>query len=200
MVRETFVGMTWQANPTFQGRSGGNKTFFVRGPDSIGVFVIQGGLASGSGPFVWSHNSSALNNSHACVGSIGELCYPNVGSGTVFRGQWTKLEAYFKASTTNTSRDGIVKWWIDGQPAGNYTNLNYAGAGLNNWTWTETWDGCGGAVGCDLGVVNTQTWQHRIDHLYISAPNCPGTCGGGGGGGDTTPPGRATGLVVTQLN
>jgi hypothetical protein len=45
--REMFVGLMWRTNPQFQGRSGGNKLFFMRGPDSIGVFVIQGGL---SGP------------------------------------------------------------------------------------------------------------------------------------------------------
>lgn len=168
IYRDMFVGLTWRTNPEFQGRSGGNKTFFMRGPDSIGVFIIQGGLSTGSGPFVWSHNSSALNNNHVCAGGIGELCYPNVGSGTVYRGVWTKIEAYIKASTTNTSRDGIVRWWINGVLAGNYTNINYAGAGLNEWIWTETWDGCGGNPVCDLGRVNTVDWSHYLDHLYIS--------------------------------
>ena len=168
IYRDMFVGLTWRTNPEFQGRSGGNKTFFMRGPDSIGVFIIQGGLSTGSGPFVWSHNSSTLNNNHVCAGGIGELCYPNVGSGTVYRGVWTKIEAYIKASTTNTSRDGIVRWWINGVLAGNYTNINYAGAGLNEWIWTETWDGCGGNPECDLGRVNTVDWSHYLDHLYIS--------------------------------
>jgi hypothetical protein len=45
-------------------------------------------------------------------------------------GAWTKLEAYVKASTTSTSRDGIVRWWVNGVPAGSYTNLNYGAGGL----------------------------------------------------------------------
>lgn len=186
--REMFVGMKWRTNPEFQGRTGGNKTFFMRGPDSIGVFVIQGGLASGSGPFVWSHNSGATHNEHTCSADLGLLCYPNVGAGIVQRGVWTTLEAYIKASTTNTSRDGIVRWWINGVLAGNYTNINYAGAGLNEWIWTETWDGCGGFNPCDLGTVNTAEWAHYIDHLHVSVPNCPaGGCTTTGGGGGTSP-------------
>ncbi len=194
--REMFVGMKWRTNPEFQGRSGGNKTFFMRGPDSIGVFVIQGGLASGSGPFVWSSNSGATNNSHVCSADLGLLCYPNVGTGTVSRGTWTTLEAYMRASTTNTSRDGIVRWWINGVLAGNYTNINYAGAGLNEWIWTETWDGCGGFNPCDLGTVNTNNWEHHLDHLYVSVPNCGGC---GGGSSDVTPPSQVTGVSVTSL-
>ena len=169
--REMFVGLMWRTNPQFQGRSGGNKLFFMRGPDSIGVFVIQGGLSTGSGPLVWVHNSSSLNNSHVCSTDLGLLCYPNASSGLVQRGVWTKIEAYIKASTTNTSRDGIVRWWINGVLAGNYTNINYAGAGLNEWIWTETWDGCGSNLGCDLGQVNTVNWEHYVDHLRISIPN-----------------------------
>ena len=168
IYRDMFCGMMWRTNPDFQGRGGGNKTFFMRGPDSLGVFVIQGGLSSGSGPFVWSHNSGSTDNSHACSADLGLLCYPNASIGHVQRGVWTKIEAYIKASTTNTSRDGIVRWWINGVLAGNYTNINYAGAGLNEWIWTETWDGCGGNPECDLGRVNTVDWSHYLDHLYIS--------------------------------
>lgn len=196
--REMFVGLMWRINPEFQGRSGGNKLFFMRGPDSIGVFVIQGGLSTGSGSLVWVHNSSSLNNSHVCSADLGLLCYPNASSGLVQRGVWTKIEAYIKASTTNTSRDGIVRWWINGVLAGNYTNINYAGAGLNEWIWTETWDGCGGNPGCDLGRVNTVDWSHFIDHLRISVPNCTGNCSGGGN--LDNPPGASgtvTGVTVT---
>ena len=185
IYREMFVGLSWRTNAAFQGRSGGNKTFFMRGPDSIGVFVIQGGLASGTGPLVWSHNSGALDNSHTASADLGLLAYPNVTSGLVSRGTWTRIEAYIKASTTNTSRDGIIRWWINGTLVGNYTNFNYAGAGLNEWIWTETWDGCGGNPGCDLGTVNTADWEHYIGHLFIAAG---GTSGGGGGGGTPSTP------------
>lgn len=171
VYREMFVGMMWRTNPEFQGRAGNNKMFFVRGPNTIGFFGMYGTMTGGSNQILFTHNDAALDNSHACAADLGLLCYPNVSSGTVVRGVWTRLEVYIKASTTNTSRDGIVRWWINGVPAGNYTNINYASAGLNEWIWTETWDGCGGYNPCDLGTVNTADWEHYIDHLYISGKN-----------------------------
>ena len=187
--REMFTGIMWRTNPEFQGRSGGNKLFFMRGPDSIGVFVIQGGLSTGSGPLVWVHNSSSLNNSHVCSADLGLLCYPNASSGLVQRGVWTKIEAYIKASTTNTSRDGIVRWWINGVLAGNYTNINYAGAGLNEWIWTETWDGF-------VNPTPSVAWSHYIDHVYASF-KCAGSCAPASS--DTTPPSQVTGVISTAV-
>jgi len=180
---EMYVGLMWRTNPQFQGRRVGNKLFFIRGPQNNGVFLFNNAaLNNGSGVMIFAHNSGALNNSHACALDLGLACYPNVGPGILTVGTWTKLEAYIKSSTTATSRDGIVRWWINGAPAGNYTNLNINQLGSNEWVWSETWDGCGinGAPPCDIGPtgVNTSEWSHFIDHLHISIPNCSGNCGG----------------------
>lgn len=188
--REMFVGMWWRVNPGWQGRIVQDKLFFMRGPTgdnqgSNGLFEWVGGPRKG-GPMVliWAHNSGNVDNSHICGGPAGAgsggNCYPNVGSGAVGApGTWNKIEAYVKTSTTLTSRDGEVRWWINGVPAGVYTNMNYGPAGLNNWVWTETWDGSG-----DMGTSNTVEWNHYIDHLYISMRNTNGT----GGGGIPAPP------------
>jgi len=79
---------------------------------------------------------------------------------------WNRIEAYVHASTTSTSRDGIVRWWVNGQLAGNYTNLNYGGPVVNEWTWNETWDGNRNGQGA------TRDWHHWIDHVRVSTPNC----------------------------
>ncbi|MCS6288450.1 MAG: hypothetical protein H8K10_05660 [Nitrospira sp.] len=170
---EMYVGLMWRTNPQFLGRPANNKTFFVRGPQNNGVFYMVG---TPGGPFrlVFSHNSGALDNSHTCGADLGLGCEPNVGSGAVPTGVWTKLEAYFKKSTTATSRDGIVRWWINGVPAGNYTNMNYAQNGLNEWVWSETWDGT-------VNPLPTVDWNHYIDHLHISIP--------GGSSSTDQPPG-----------
>ncbi|MGC3976665.1 MAG: hypothetical protein QM771_20135 [Nitrospira sp.] len=137
MVREMYVGLMWRTNPQFLGRPVGNKTFFIRGPGSNGVFLFNNAaLNNGSGPMIFAHNTGGLDNSHACAMDSGLACYPNVGPGILTVGTWTKLEAYIKASTTSTSRDGIVRWWVNGVPAGNYTNLNYGAGGLNEWAWS----------------------------------------------------------------
>jgi hypothetical protein len=162
--REMYVGLLWRTNPQFQGRQVGNKMFFVRGPQNNGVFLFNNAaLNNGSGLMIYSHNSGNINNSHVCALDMGLACYPNVGPGVLSVGQWTKLEAYIKASTTNTSRDGIVRWWVNGVPAGNYTNMNVASAGLNEWVWSETWDGT-------VNPVPSVDWNHFIDHLHVSIP------------------------------
>ena len=173
VYREMYVGLMWRTNPQFEGRPVGNKLFFVRGPGSNGLINMYGPV---NGPWAafFGHNTASLDNSHVCQADLGLICPPNVGSGSLKAGQWTKLEIYIKASTTNTSRDGIVRWWVNGVPAGNYITMNYAGSGLNEWAWSETWD----------GLVNpppTVEWNHFIDHLHVSVPN--------GGGSTDQPPG-----------
>lgn len=164
---QLYVGIMWRTNSQFEGRPQGNKLFFVRGPNTNGVFLFNSGaLMNGQGRLIWGHNTTGLNNSHACGGdAYGALCFPNIGSGALTTGVWTKLEAYIKASATATSRDGIVRWWVNGVLAGNYANLNYPGP-LNEWMWAETWDNTPNFV------VSTE-WDHFLDHLHISAPNCP---------------------------
>lgn len=176
--REMFMGIIWRTNPEFQGRPNSNKLFFLRGPQANGVWIFgNSALVNGSAPLIFGHNTGGglLDNSHACSADLGLLCFPNVGPGLLTRGVWTKIEAYVKSSTTNTSRDGIVRWWINGVLVGNYTNLNYGGtAGINEWVWSETWDGF-------VNPVPSVDWSHYIDHLYISIPNCVSGCTPTGG-------------------
>jgi hypothetical protein len=185
--REMYVGFTWRVNSGFFGRQVANKMFFVRGPASNGFFGLMGGPGGGNAagsPFFlfFGHNSGNVNNGHTCGGdALGLTCFPNVGSGqTVPTGNWFKIEAYLKSSTTNTSRDGAVMWWVNGQPAGRYTNMNLSSAGLNEWVWSETWDGT-------VNPTPSQEWAHFVDHLHIAVcSGCP--VPGGGGGGSTPPP------------
>lgn len=175
-----FAGMTWRTNPQFQGRIVANKMFFLRGPATNGYFGMFGGPNAGTSNF---YIAFGINTS----GLLDANLYPNVGNATVVPGQWAKLEFYIQTSTTRSSGDGIIRWWVNGTLAGNYTNVNYcglSGEGLNEWVWTETWDGHQ-----DMGQSNTVEWQHYLDHLYISqgGTGSGGSGGGGGGGGGGTP-------------
>lgn len=192
--REMFVGIQLRTNAGFQGRTVGNKTFFMKGPDSNGVFLFGiASLSGGTAAIIFNHNTGdGLDNSHACSLDLGFACYPNVGPGTMTVGTHTKIQAYIKCSTTKTSRDGIVRWSVNGVAAGNYTNLNYCPAGMNEWVWTETWDG---SPCCTFATVN---WNWYIDHLYISLPNCSGCSGGTPS--DTTPPSQVTGMTVNSTS
>lgn len=173
--REMYFGLYWRTNPQFQGRIVGNKLFFLRGvPGVNGVFVMGGGPNQGGGGFylVWSFNTGMLNNSHL----PGDGAFGNVAGSdsTIIPGLWYKIECHIRASTTASSRDGFIRWWINGALTGSYDNINYASqtatAGspgfLNQWVWNQTWDGSG-----DMGTSNTVPWEHYVDHVYIVGKN-----------------------------
>ena len=171
--REMYFGLYWRSNPQYQGRTVGNKLFFLSRDSGLnGVFLWHNSsLVNGAGVLHFSCNTQNLFNPQLFGGSMDPSLplWPNVGDGTMVRGVWYKIEAYIKASTTRTSQDGILKWWIDDRPVGSYTNINYCGPNgetLNRWMQTQTWDGAG-----DMGTVNTVAWEHYIDHLYIVGKN-----------------------------
>ena len=81
---------------------------------------------NGSGPFHinMAYQNADIDNSHVSG-------YPGVGSvsinsfaGSFAAGQWVRVEMYFKQSSCNTCKDGIWRWWLNGELAGNHTNLN----------------------------------------------------------------------------
>ena len=170
--RELFVGFMWRTNAQFQGRRVANKLWFIRGNGTTnGYFGMYGGPNAGSANFfiAFGPNTNGLNNAHLFGGDPIGNAFPNMSSGVVQTGVWTKLESYIRCSTTRTSQDGVVKWWVNGVLAGHYTTMNYCGPnseGLDDWTWNETWDGAQ-----DMGVSNTVAWEHYIDHVYISGKN-----------------------------
>jgi len=173
---EMYVGMMWRTNPQFFGRTVVNKMWFMRGPTTNHFFGMNGCPGQGQSTcyIEFGHNTGTLDNSHACAEQLGLVCHANVGNATVQRGVWTKLEAYMKKSTTATSRDGIVRWWINGVLVGNYTNLNVSPLGINEWVWSETWDGY-------VNPLPSVDWSHYLDHLHIAIP--------GGSSSSDQPPG-----------
>lgn len=194
-LKEVYVGFLWRTNPDFSGNGvGANKTMFIKGPvHQNGVFLFQHPQSIPSvSRFYWTTQNP--NNLDQCGGSDIDQCFPNVRTTFIVPGTWYKFETYFKASTCATCKNGIVRWWINGQLEGNFTNFAY-GPDLAEWVWSETWDGASNGAGF---LTNP---SHYLDHIHISAPNCPsGGCGTTGGGSDTTPPGQVTSVTVTQLN
>lgn len=175
-LRELYVGFWFKVNPDWQQNSvGSNKVFFVRtenelqgGTRTNGYWAVHG--YGNPMQLIWSHNTSTNDNSHACASELGLVCYPNVGSGEIYFGRWHRIEAYVRASDCETCRNGIVRWWVDGQLAGDYTNLNYGTKVVNEWVWGQTWDGHGNALGRSHDV------HEYIDDLHLSAPKCQKAC------------------------
>jgi len=163
IANQMYVGMVWRTNPQFNCFNIANKMWFMRGPGTNGFFGLDCGSGDRSAAILFGHNTGGLDNSHTCQLDLGLVCRQNVNGLRITLGAWTKLEAYIKRSTTATSRDGIVRWWINGVLVGDYSNLNYP-AGLNEWVWTETWGGVPAAY------IPTVAMSHYLDHLHISIP------------------------------
>jgi hypothetical protein len=167
-----YFGLYWRTNPQFQGRVAGNKLFFLSRDSGLnGVFLFGNTtLSNGSAPLLFGPNTDGIGNAHILgTSDPGATFFPNVGNGTLRVGVWTKIEAFIRASTTRTSQDGIVRWWINDVLVGSYTNVNYCGPNgetLNRWMQTQTWDGA-----FDMGRSNTVAWEHYIGHLRVVGKN-----------------------------
>lgn len=161
---DMYMRIAFRLNSGYQGVQAQDKLFFLRGNDSNGLWGFVGGPTRGGGPFqiIFGHNSS-LDNSHIWSADLGLIGYPNKAPGYFYGGQWVLLEGYIHRSTTTTSRDGTVRWWVNGVLCGDYTTANYGPSGINDWVWTQTWDGNG-----KVGTVNTVDWEQFVDDLYLS--------------------------------
>jgi hypothetical protein len=202
-TRHIFVGATIKTNADFVGyANGNNKIFLIRNDEAPSVVELFTSLTGvGTGPAEWStgqvgynnQNSGVLDNCHLdnvagdCPGGVN--MYSNKASVPWTRGTYHKLEVELKSSTTNTSRDGIVRIWLDGALTMEHTNANTGQSPWSSISITPTWDGQGAAQ-CWNGATNlygrdcSKQWSWEIDHFYISSIT------GGGGGADTTPPSR----------
>jgi hypothetical protein len=172
-ARELYVGTWWSTNSDFIGIcNNNNKMLFARQPAIDNNFLVWQGVPGQPKTFKWYMQAAYDNCGHP--GETG-MCYsrgdgtgwfePNVGNGTVAAGSgWHKIEFYIKTSTTKTSRDGVVKWWIDGQPVGNYPSVNISAGGLQEFQINHTWDG----TNCLLVRDMTKDWHHYFDHIHIS--------------------------------
>lgn len=196
--REIFVGTNiWIPSGYGCNLSGSSKWLFVRDVDNPqgfiqtnGVFYIRG--CGATKQVIFSHNGGNHDNSHTCGEHLGLTCFPNAGPGTITEGTWAKVEACIRSSSSLTSRDGVVKWWVNGVLAGSYTNFNYGNGNVNEVIYQQTWDGFGNGQGF------TQTIRQRFGDIYISAVPAGG-CSGVPVTPDTIAPTQVTGASISNI-
>ncbi len=111
--------------------------------------------------------------------------FPNVSGPSIALGQWHLLEWQVKASTTSSSRDGIYRWWMDGQMMGNYTNVNTEVRTFQSIMLAPVWDS-------PVQEYSAFTDSHRFDHVHLSV-------GSGGGGGVDSPAGPPSAPRITSV-
>jgi hypothetical protein len=78
-------------------------------------------------------------------------------------GVWHRIEWYARYSSTDSTRDGETRWWLDGVLQGAYTDLQSpADAGFKEFQLAPTWGGVGG--------TKDERDFFCYDHTYISWP------------------------------
>ena len=168
--REFYCGFYWSTNADFIGYTNTtNKMIFFRNPANDNSFINWHGVPGAPKQIKW-YFQSLYSNAHTAGwdgdadGRSGRLsCNVNGSAAVIAAGSgWHLIEFYGRTSTTGTSRDGIMKWWVDGVLCGNHPNVNWCPGGYTEMQLTPAWDGT--PSGRDL----TKSWHHYFDHIYIS--------------------------------
>jgi len=200
-LRELYVGIIAKTNEQ-EGCNivGTSKDWFIMSYNNTGGAPIANGFFGSSNcgstkTHIFGPNTGGVDNSHACAGG-GLRCDPNRSAGTYQANTMVKHQYCLRAATSSTSRDGVVAWSLNDVWAGVYTNLNYAGGNLNEVQWNKTLDGYGNGQGF-TGELRQEMYHPRVS--AVPSGGCA-SIAGGTPPADTTPPGRATGLTITQLN
>lgn len=179
-VKEIYVGTWWSTNADFMGMSNNsNKMIFINGVENS----LLDWMGSPGQPkkILWVQQAHEDNchvagyvggcwNSPTNPDGTGHFI-PNVNAAaaTVAAGSgWHQLEIYRKASTSNTSKDGIIRIWVDGVLTSSYSNVNQDPGGFSSVIINQSWDGVGTAY-CSWRDC-TKSWHHYWDHLRISFP------------------------------
>ncbi len=184
-AKEIYMGAWWSTNANFVGMSGGHNKMlqFGSAADGDNSFMFWTGAAGNLGSITWFNQTSSSNahvagwsgDANGLSGVIYGNC-PNVPPGS----GWHLLEVYQKSSSTMTSRDGILRVWVDGAMCINVTNINKSPSGTSSWQINHAWDGSAGVACTYNGGTRdcSKRWDHYWDHIIVAV----------GGGGGTTPP------------
>ena len=144
--------MQWKVSDPWQGHSSGvNKIQFMYTGSADVAMVMYG---QNGGPYEvrvlpqWPEHT-------------GSWLTPNVTNGPIIPGRWRRLEWYLKYESQPGAADGIIRWWIDGALAGDYTQLRFpADAGFIEYQISPTWGG--------VGDTKTETDAYRFHRSYLS--------------------------------
>jgi hypothetical protein len=155
-----YVYLTWKLSANWQGHESlVNKQFYIRTANPIGAGWNTYVLAKGrnADPLrLWVHTQDSPTGDNP-------IYPPNVGDGTLNRGQWYEFEFVFTANTPG-ARDGRLEVWKNGVKVidvGTFGPVDVGeGPGFSAFGWAPIWGG--------LGDVIEQEMYSFLDHIYIS--------------------------------
>ncbi|HZH40687.1 MAG TPA: hypothetical protein VFD85_06735 [Gemmatimonadales bacterium] len=152
--KEAYVGFWWKASNPWQDNNAATNEFITittASPNSDAVIDLHE---------VDAAPTYAIDVITQFAGMSVAGLQPNVNNTNVTLGQWHRIEWYLKYSTTSTSGDGVIKWWLDGVLQGDYENQNMPDdAGFEQFQFRPAWDGT------DTKSEQDYFW---FDHLHVS--------------------------------
>jgi hypothetical protein len=166
-VDEIYYAYWWKPSNSWQGHgSNVNKMSFLFTESGTGqgqmITQMQG---QPGGPYniiqaiEYTVDNSHLGDGYGDPGSTWLLFGQNPY--TVKLGAWHRIEVYMKKSKSRSSRDGILRWWVNGTAVGNYDKVNYPEITMaREFKIDPTWGG--------TGDVKSQTDYFWYDHIRIS--------------------------------
>ena len=150
-TKELYAGFWWKASNPWQDNAAGNKIAFMFAQSGDGqMFIMMNGVGAPRHLVVTTEFPGDNRN-----------LWPNVSNPDVTLGVWHRIEWSAKYSTTGSSRDGIVQWWLDGVRVGSYTDVQLPGdAGFLDFQFSPTFGG--------TGPVKTENDYYWVDHVHVS--------------------------------
>ena len=177
-VRSLFVGFWWRASPVWLGHSVVNKlTFTMQVQRPSGDATASAIVAFGPSPYLAETGKMGPWTVRVAIefptsnGHVPNSTGDDTGSRNLFGNSeplirqgdgWHRVELLLIKSTTATSRDGTVRWWVDGNLSGDYTTVNFDQRPFGEFQIAPTWGG--------LGEVKTRRDYLRFGPTRISHP------------------------------
>lgn len=176
--REYYTAYWWKASPQWEGDpSGINKISFWQDglpANNANLIVMMNNQRQPAYFLTVTLQFNVATNGHlvnaAGAGGVWHL-FGNVNGGNyeIVPGNWYRIELYFRGSTTPTSRDGIMRWWVTkhgdaaSTPVADYTDVNFDTPSFVQFSFAPTWGGAS-------GVGKAQLDYYQMDHVYLSRP------------------------------
>lgn len=155
-ISQLYLSLYMKLSANFEGQSSEtNKVGFVWILDHPAVFLSNQGAGTGVPLYPTLRYQGPCCDTRAYFRQ-------NVGTEQAMtRGQWRRWEVVLIANTPG-KKDGVMRFWIDGQKVGEYTDV-WVRDTPDTWQYVylqPIWGGTGGQV--------TQTQYLWVDHLYVS--------------------------------
>lgn len=172
-TKDLYVGIKWKPSIDFWGWNVNHQKIMLIDATYNHMYVTMfrptGSLPPRHEYIVGSFYglSNGARNCHVAQGRDCDWFNANIASTKIALGQWHTLEVYMKGSTTQTSQDGVLMVWLDGQQTSRYTNINTGYPIIRTFELHPVWDAL--ETSCPTCVDH-----HWFDHARLATGGTPG--------------------------